>query len=811
MSAESDRTIDQPAPGRPPSATAGAAAGEVTAAPVPRSGIVAAPFRPAISVIGNYRIEKLLGEGGFGVVYLAEQTEPVRRRVALKLLKSGMDSEAVVARFEAERQALALMDHPSVSKVLDAGVTADGRPYFVMEFVQGETLLKFADSQRLDIRGRIVLFMQVCDGVQHAHSKGVLHRDLKPANILIAPEGTGYRAKVIDFGIAKALHQGALGDVEQTVVGQFLGTPAYMSPEQASAGSRDVDTRSDVYSLGVVLYELLTGSLPFDPESLRKATLGELQKMICESEPPRPSTRLGSLPTAGDTTIRSIANSRRIEPKTLMGQLRGDLDWVIMKCLDKDRERRYPSASELAADLQRFLVQEPVTAGPPSAVYRARKFVTRHRTGVSAAALISMMLVASSISLLFLYQKARTEQLRSERTLETFVGALRSADLESGSSGPKATMRDFLDTVQGSLRDNLSEEPDLAASVQETVGLVQMTFHDFAQALANLNSAVAARRVSADASGDDDERLALAASLHLLGRALFFERRFEESRKAYAESLEIKRALIVGDAVVTSDTLLHLSYLENILGREEESRVLYQESLAMRERLFGAESEQVASALNSRASAIVRHHPEEAAKLYLQSSAIIRAKLGPNDWRIGRIVGSLGRIQMQMGQTAAALSNFDQALALLEPKFGEEHLTVAQAKVELADALLRNEGDATRALALARQSARVRARDKPELEAASLEVAARACERLDDIPGALKARSDALQSLRHEFPGGGREVARACLAYSKGLIDAGRGSEAAPLLREASATFATLNDEPSRASSEALLAQLESK
>jgi tetratricopeptide (TPR) repeat protein len=340
--------------------------------------------------IGRFRLLKQIGEGGFGVVFMAEQEEPVRRLVALKIIKLGMDTRQVVARFEAERQALALMDNPHVARVLDGGTTEAGRPYFVMELVEGAPITEYCDKHNLGIRHRLELFSQVCHAVQHAHQKGLIHRDLKPSNVLVKTQDDRPVAKVIDFGIAKAMQAPLTEKTLFTDFRQLVGTPAYMSPEQA-VGGLDIDTRSDVYSLGVLLYELLTGSPPFDPRELRAKAVGEVQRIICETEPPLPSSRLSTL----TDTLPLVAAQRAIDPRSLTSAVRGELDWIVMRCLEKDRTRRYESPGGLAADIERYLHDEPVRACPPSTVYRFRKFVRRNRIAVATATTIFLGLIAA--------------------------------------------------------------------------------------------------------------------------------------------------------------------------------------------------------------------------------------------------------------------------------------------------------------------------------------------------------------------------------------------------------------------------------
>jgi tRNA A-37 threonylcarbamoyl transferase component Bud32 len=361
----------------------------------PPAGLAAPlPDEKPGDVIGRYTLIRKIGEGGCGTVYLAEQKIPVRRRVALKVIKLGMDTRSVIARFEGERQALALMDHPDIARVLDAGATDAGRPYFVMEFVDGVPLARFCDERSLALRARLELFARVCLALQHAHQKGIIHRDVKPSNILVTEVDGVPCPKVIDFGIAKATQERLTEHTQLTGVDHFIGTPAYMSPEQADLRDLDIDTRSDIYALGVVLYELLAGRLPFDPKSLQHAGVEEIRRIIRESQPPRPSARLAALPPAERATV---AHLRGTAPAALAATLRGDLDWIAIRCLEKDRARRYGSAQELADDVRRHLRSEPVAARPPTATYRTRRFVARHRLACASAAAIAVSLVAGIV------------------------------------------------------------------------------------------------------------------------------------------------------------------------------------------------------------------------------------------------------------------------------------------------------------------------------------------------------------------------------------------------------------------------------
>jgi eukaryotic-like serine/threonine-protein kinase len=369
--------------------------------------------------IGPYKLVGLIGEGGFGSVYLAEQQAPVRRRVAIKIIKLGMDTRSVIARFEQERQALAVMQHPNIAKVLDAGATDAGRPYFVMELVRGDPITRYCEQNRLTINDRLALFTQVCQAVQHAHSKGVIHRDIKPSNVLVTTEDGRPMARIIDFGIAKATTHRFTEKTVFTRPGQFIGTPEYMSPEQ-SEGHFDLDTRTDIYSLGVLLYELLTGLTPFDARRLHAAPYAELLRIIREDDPPRPSTRLGQL----TDTLPDVAARRGVEPRALTGMLRGDLDWIVMRALEKDRSRRYETASSFAADIQRYLAGEPVEAAPPRTMYRLWKFVSRHRCTVLAALIVAAALLMGVIGI-----GVGLHQALEQRDKAIAAGALANARL----------------------------------------------------------------------------------------------------------------------------------------------------------------------------------------------------------------------------------------------------------------------------------------------------------------------------------------------------------------------------------------------
>ena len=369
----------------------------------------------AVEEIGPYKVLQVLGEGGMGTVYMAQQTHPVKRRVALKVIKAGMDSSQIIARFEAERQALAMMEHPNIAKVLDAGTTNSGRPYFAMELVRGVPLTTYCDRKRLSTNERLKIFISVCFAIQHAHQKGVIHRDIKPSNVLVAEDNGVPVAKIIDFGLAKALHTSLTDRTNVTQLNQAIGTVRYMSPEQTEVNALDIDTRADIYSLGVMLYELLTGSTPIDKKTMSKMAIGRVLEVIREHEPPTPSSRLSA---SNAETVSSICNLRDTEPRLLRSILRGDLDWIVMKALEKDRNRRYETANSFAQDVQRFLSNDVVLARPPSTGYRLQKFVSKNLKAVVTACVLFAVLTASTVISTHHYFKAETARATADELRE---------------------------------------------------------------------------------------------------------------------------------------------------------------------------------------------------------------------------------------------------------------------------------------------------------------------------------------------------------------------------------------------------------
>jgi eukaryotic-like serine/threonine-protein kinase len=562
------------------------------------------------SRIGRYKLLERVGEGGCGVVYVAEQTEPVRRRVALKVIKLGMDTKSVVARFEAERQALAMMDHPNIAKVLDAGTTEAGRPYFVMELVRGVRITEYCDQNNVATMDRLDLFVKVCHAIQHAHQKGIIHRDIKPSNILVTLHDSVPVPKVIDFGIAKAT-EGRLTDATvYTQLHQFIGTPAYMSPEQAEMSGLDIDTRSDIYSLGVLLYELLTGAPPFDPNELMKQGLDEMRRTLREKEPARPSTRLGTL-QANDLT--ATAKRRSVEVSKLLTQIKGDLDWIVMKCLEKDRTRRYETANALAADLNRHLSNEPVLARPPSSAYRLQKAWRRNKLPYSAAIAVGIALIAGAIVSYLQANRARnaealanirllevqkerdaTEQARqnAEQISQYLQQIFQSPD--PAKDGRTITVAEMLDRAAKRIASDLAQQPERRARLQST--------------LAGTYASLGLTKPAIDLR--EKSRAYWLAQVGPLGQEAMFETRklahdyvvAGDGRTALrltddllARSSEVYGLQHTNTVVVLSD---HADALD-LLGRHQESLELRKKVFAEYVRTFGADHENTLQAMNA--------------------------------------------------------------------------------------------------------------------------------------------------------------------------------------------------------------------
>jgi eukaryotic-like serine/threonine-protein kinase len=643
-----------------------------------------------VEVIGDYRLVQRLGEGGMGEVYEAEQEHPVRRRVALKLIKSGMDTRDVVSRFESERQVLALLNHPNIAQVYEAGSTADGRPYFVMEHVRGVAIREYCDQNRLPLEERLRLFRQVCEGVQHAHQKGIIHRDLKSSNILITVQDGEPWPKIIDFGVAKATGGTVTNRTVATALGQFVGTLEYMSPEQAGITPLDVDTRSDIYSLGVLLYELLVGVRPFEASSQGDTGVLELVERIRNEEPVRPSVRLAHL----GTRVSEIASQRRTDPTSLRRALDGDLDWIVLRALEKDRTRRYGSPAELAAEIERHLVHEPVVASPPSTLYRIRKFARRHRVGVLAGAAVVLALVAGVIgTTLMLFRatraerSARQEAETSRRTTEFMVGLFEVAD-PGEARGNTITAREILDEGAKRIRRELQEQPLVQARLMNTMGNVYRNlglFHPSKDLLREASD------VRTRALGQDHPEVAatwndLAFTCYRLGA-------FEEGAERAAKALAINESKVGPEDVPTAWSLYYLGLNQAALGDLSEGMASLNRALQIFRERLGPDATPVAWCLNDLALNYFARGDYVNARDLLRESASIRVRtLGVDHPDLARAYNNLGYVEMQLGAYGEAEQAIDRALDIARRVLGDRHPEFATSLHSKGE-LLRRKGD----------------------------------------------------------------------------------------------------------------------
>jgi serine/threonine protein kinase/tetratricopeptide (TPR) repeat protein len=644
---------------------------------------------PGALIGGKYRLLEELGSGGMGVVYLADQVEPVERRVALKIIKLGMDTRQVVTRFETERQALAVMDHPNIAKVFDAGATETGRPYFVMELARGIPITDYCDRHKLPTRERLELFIAVCQAVQHAHQKGVIHRDLKPSNILVVIQDDRPVPKIIDFGIAKATDHRLSQRTLFTEQGQLIGTPEYMSPEQAEMSGLDVDTRTDVYSLGVILYELLVGLLPFDAQKLRSAGFGEIQRIIRETEPPKASTRLSTQ----KETKAEIAEKRRTDPGSLVKLLRGDLDWITMKAMAKDRTHRYSTASELAADIERHLRHEPVSAGPPSTVYRVRKYIRRHKLGVAAAGAIMLAVLigiaGTTIGLLRAVRaekKAVDEAATAQRVSDFLVELFEVSD-PSEARGNTVTAREILDKGAAKIGQELEAQPLVRARLMETIGTVYRSLGLYEQAKPMLEKAL---KLKKSIYGDDN--LSVADTLHNLGIIYDDQGKYEEAASFFRQSLDIRSRKLGPDDPEVARSLNSLAIVYWNQEKYAEAEPLFERSLAIKEKTLGPDHPDLANTLIN--LGILKHTErkyEEAEALFKRALAISEKKLGPEHPDLGTILNNLAALYEDQNRRAEAEPLYLRCLAIWEKALGPDHPDVAIAVHNLAN-LYRNLG-----------------------------------------------------------------------------------------------------------------------
>jgi serine/threonine protein kinase/tetratricopeptide (TPR) repeat protein len=684
-------------------------------------------------VIGQYKLLQVIGEGGMGTVWMAEQLQPVQRKVALKIIKAGMDSHGVLARFEAERQALALMDHPNIAKVLDAGATAGGRPYFVMELVKGDSITRYCDEHRVTPRERLELFMPVCQAIQHAHQKGIIHRDIKPSNVLVAPYDGKPVVKVIDFGVAKATGQRLTEKTLFTEFGAVVGTLEYMSPEQAELNNQDIDTRSDIYSLGVLLYELLTGSTPLQRNRLKQAAMMEVLRLIREEEPPRPSTRLSTT-----DELPSVAAKRGVEPKKLSVLVRGDLDWIAMKALDKDRNRRYETANGLAMDVQRYLADEPVQACPPSAAYRFRKMVRRHKGQVTAVAtILALLLAGSAISTWQGVRATYAERETANALAQVTAEQAKTQAALTAETAAKEETREAMDALTGDVVETLfttqqqvseterkflrkvvgiyeaftqksaetAEARFLRAKGYFTVARLRAILGENPDAVAGFRQAEALLEKLADEFPDVAEyRQKLARTEGNMGIALGKLRKEAEAETAFRRGITLQTKL-AGDSPKQPEyqkelarNYTSLGFLRELQHKYEEAEQHYRRALDLKERLiadFGAtphELELVTSLMNM--SQLLRKQEKYADSekmgrraLKLQEEQMAKVPpTGRDRQQLARSYSGLGIALAELKRDAEAESALRQAQDVRR-KLADDYPRVLAYRMELANAI----------------------------------------------------------------------------------------------------------------------------
>jgi eukaryotic-like serine/threonine-protein kinase len=741
--------------------------------------------------VGRYRILQEIGEGGFGTVFMAEQEEPVRRRVALKIIKLGMDTRQVVARFEAERQALAMMDHPAIAKVLDGGATETGRPYFVMELVKGIPVTEYCDRHNLSVPERLAVFLQVVNAVQHAHQKGLIHRDLKPSNILVSTVDDRPAVKVIDFGIAKATQARLTEKTLFTEFRQVVGTPEYMSPEQCE-GNLDVDTRSDIYSLGVLLYELLTGSPPFDPRELRSLAFVEMQRVIREVDPPTPSLKLST----SMERIASLAAHRGTEPRKLHALVRGELDWMVMKALEKDRARRYESASSLAADIMRYLADEPVSAGAPSRIHRLRKFVRRHRGPVIASAAVLAVLIAGTVgTTIGLVGQSRQRQIaeleraeaRSQAAIARAVGRFQTEMLASVDPrnllGDKVTV---MDAVLAALKEldagKLGDQPLVEASVRETIGETLNSLGRHEQAEQTVRAALSIRRRVQGPS-----HLDTAATLESLGAILEQEGRFEEAEKVLRESVEIRRKAAPGGDTSVGRSLYGLAIVLRDLGRYAEGEQACREALGWHRRSLPPLDRATGKCLSELAVQLqLQGKLKEAEPFYREAVAVLRSALPAGHPDLAEAVTGLGIVLVNVDKCGEAEPLLREALALRRKAYPEGHRDIAASLSNLTY-LLERQGRTAEAETLLREAVAINRKalpaGHPDL-AADLANLAVVLGQVGNFAEAESLLREALEIDRKVLPAGHPNIARDLATLARVLTHRKNFVEAEALSRE---------------------------
>ena len=653
----------------------------------------------------RFQLVRKLGEGGMGQVWLAEQTEPVKRQVALKLIKAGMYDESAVQRFQSERQSLAIMDHPAIAKVFDAGTTPQGQPYFVMEFVQGLPITEYCDQRKLKIPDRLELFIQACEAVQHAHQKAIIHRDLKPANILVVEVDGKPTPRIIDFGLAKAISSQAGDNSHFTQMGLFMGTPGYMSPEQADPNVNDIDTRTDVYSLGVVLYVLLAGLQPFDTKQRQDFPLDELLRMLRIEEPAPPSTKVGSDRVMSARTARA----RSIEPRQLAKTLRGDLDWITMKALEKDRARRYGTISDLATDIRHYLNHEPVVARPANVIYQLRKYVRRHRVAVGVTA--GLVLVLAAFSVLQALQlrritlerdRANRERDRANRITDFMTGMFKVSD-PSQSRGNSVTAREILDKASSDLDAGLAKDPEVQSQMMqdmartyENLGLYPRA-HELAQRALDSRLSLL--------GPDDPKTLELRSQL---GYIVDREGHYADAERMLRQALEGERRVLGAKSPLTLETMSHLGTTLGQQGRNDDEEKLDREAIEVGTQALGPESAQVMqTTLDLGVTLWNEARYTEAEHVFRQLVEVERRVLGADAPQTMTAMGDLGLTIKSQGRLAEAEPLYREVLANSRRVLGPEHPDTAFNIDRLAN-LLSQEGHLAEAEKLTREELAIR-------------------------------------------------------------------------------------------------------